>query len=90
MPKARHLPEERHQRAHHQGVAQTGEEVAGGGAVDTTELAGEQLIEAEKQRRAERQQHGWREQVAAGVDNDHNADKSANHRDPLAPGDALA
>ncbi|MNP51266.1 hypothetical protein D3C76_1455720 [compost metagenome] len=87
MAQARQLPEERHQGAHRQGVAQSGEEVAGGGAVVRRQLAGEQLIEAEAQRRAERKQDGRGEQRATGMDDDQHTDEPQDHCGPLAKAD---
>jgi len=90
MPQARHLPEERHQRTHHQGIAQPGKEVAGGRRVVLAEDTREQLIEAEEQRRTQRQQHRRSEQFAAWMHNDQHPDKPANHRQPLAKGHVFA
>ncbi|MCY1365350.1 hypothetical protein D9M69_521930 [compost metagenome] len=90
MHQVRRLPEERHQRTHHQRVAQACEEVTGGRAVDLAELAGQQLVEAEKQRRAERQQHRRGKQIAPGVNDDQHSAKTENHCQPLPPGHPLA
>ncbi|MNC76938.1 hypothetical protein D3C75_1287690 [compost metagenome] len=50
MQQAGHVPEERHQHTHYQGIEQPGEEIAGGRAVHFTELARQDLIEAKAQR----------------------------------------
>ncbi len=84
VPQGWHLPEERHHRTHHQGIAQAGEEVAGGGRVVLAEDAREQLVEAEEQCRAQRQQHRRGEQFTARVDDHQHPDKPADHRQPLA------
>ncbi|MCY1311197.1 hypothetical protein D9M70_614760 [compost metagenome] len=84
------LPEEWHQDTHQHSVEQPGEEVAGGCAVELADLARQQLVEAETQRRAERQQNRRSEQFAAGMDDDQHPDETQGNRQPLSQADSFA
>lgn len=89
MDQARSAPEERQQRAHDQAVNDADEEVAGGRAIDAAEFAGQQLIEAEAQRRSQGKEDRRGEQRTTGAHHDQHANEADQHRQPLGAADPL-